>query len=142
MTEDQTRLGVPRPAAPPKPLVVNERNPARSGKESIMVLQYRQGDVYLAKIEGPVPPTAQPVVPDQGRVILAYGEVTGHAHSLSPAQATLYAELEQTDRWLVVAGPAPAPLTHEEHGAILVEPGVYRVRRQREYQPDAVRWVA
>jgi hypothetical protein len=35
----------------------------------------------------------------------------------------------------------PMPLKHQEHGTITVEPGVYRVVRQREYAPEAPRMV-
>jgi hypothetical protein len=33
-------------------------------------------------------------------------------------------------------------LTHEEHRAIPLPPGLYRVARQREYSPDVIRHVA
>ena len=33
-------------------------------------------------------------------------------------------------------------LTHDEHGPITLEPGVYKVRIQREYSPEAIHNVA
>jgi hypothetical protein len=46
--------------------------------------QVRQGDVYLRQVRGREK-TGKPVL-DQGRVILAYGEVTGHAHEVCAVQ--------------------------------------------------------
>ena len=43
----------------------------------------------------------------------------------------------QVDRWLRV-GSAGATLVHDEHGAIALPPGDYRVRIQREYRPEAI----
>jgi len=33
-------------------------------------------------------------------------------------------------------------LRHEEHDPIAVPPGVWQVRRQREYDPRRERWIA
>ena len=42
----------------------------------------RQGDVLALGVEA-IPEDAKPVTRDRGRVILAYGEVTGHAHAIA-----------------------------------------------------------
>jgi hypothetical protein len=90
----------------------------------------RQGDVLLVPV-GEVPTAAQPVARSGGRVVLAWGEVTGHAHAISTRGATL---LEQgTERYLRVT--RPVVLGHEEHAAIDIAPGAYRVVIQREYVP-------
>jgi len=97
-----------------------------------MSKQYRQGDVLLVRtrsrerLEGTLVPRSQ------GRIILALGEATGHAHAISSAHADLL-EFGDGERYLRVDGPVA--LTHEEHGAIDLEPGLYRVIRQREYGP-------
>jgi hypothetical protein len=44
--------------------------------------QYRQGDVLLERI-GSLPKKLQPVDREHGKVVLAHGEVTGHAHTLA-----------------------------------------------------------
>ena len=36
----------------------------------------------------------------------------------------------------------PCVLTHQEHAPIALAPGAYRVTRQREYTPEAIRTVA
>ena len=97
--------------------------------------QYRQGDVLLVKteMEG-VPEDAVKELSDT-RVVLAYGEVTGHAHAIDIAHAGLYQW--KNDR-LLEAKPG-ARLVHEEHSAIDLEPGIYRVIQQREYEPGSSR---
>ena len=106
-----------------------------SGAETISApaRQVRQGDVLLIPVTT-VPDGARPVARDAGRVVLAYGEVTGHAHAIRTPGATLLADGE--DRYLrVLAG---AILGHEEHATIDVAPGTYRVVIQREYVPPEV----
>lgn len=101
-------------------------------------MQMRQGDVFLEKVGG-IPDGAKPVPNDQGRVILAYGEVTGHAHALQPDAAFLF-EAPTGERFLRVV--KETDLTHEEHAPVHLTPGLYIVRQQREYFPGEVRLVA
>jgi hypothetical protein len=56
---------------------------------------------------------------------------------LPPAQ--LFEEPDGT-RYLFVE--RACVLTHQEHAAIPLAPGIYRVSRQREYQPEGLRTVA
>jgi hypothetical protein len=111
---------------------------------------YRQGDVLLARVAS-LPADAVPVPRDgDGRLVLAYGEATGHAHVVTAVDpsATVDAELlirpdDQRDlevRFLRVE--REARLVHDEHATIPLDPGVYRVVRQREYAPEAIRNVA
>lgn len=102
----------------------------------------RQGDVLIVRADR-IPSEAKPKPRDGGRVILAYGEVTGHAHAIddspaSPRAALLDAPSGET--YLRV--DALSQLVHEEHATIELEPGSYRVIRQREYSPEAIRNVA
>ncbi len=103
-----------------------------------MAKQYRQGDVLLVRTQHQELPGATRVPRDQGRIILALGEATGHAHAIAAADAELL-EVTDGERYLQVDGPAA--LTHEEHGAIDLEPGLYRVIRQREYGPGVPEYV-
>ena len=102
----------------------------------------RQGDVLLipARIGG----KTKGVKRDAGRVVLAYGEVTGHAHAiLSPdCQLVTAADAEDLRMWLLVTAPEPVELVHEEHATVLIPPGEYQVIRQVEYAPEALRNVA
>jgi hypothetical protein len=102
---------------------------------------YRQGDVLIARIDE-VPEDLERAPRDKGRVILAYGEVTGHAHAvrgevelLTPADAA-----EMDARFLRVV--SEALVVHEEHDTIVLPAGEYRVTRQREYSPKEIRQVA
>ena len=100
-------------------------------------VQVRQGDVLLVPVDR-IPAAVKPVRRDAGRVVLAYGEVTGHAHAIRSSAATL---LETVGgRFLRVT--APVVLDHEEHAAIDVRPGTYRVVIQREYVAtvDSIEW--
>lgn len=95
---------------------------------------------------------------------LAYGEVTGHSHRFpAGSQVQMYelpvAELEPARKELLSTFPGmaslfrtletitviqvvePAPLVHEEHAALMVPAGTYIQYPQREYQPQAPRWV-
>ena len=100
-------------------------------------VQYRQGDVLLIAVDA-IPGRAVPVPRDQGEVVLAYGEVTGHRHAIAEPHAELLAlpDQEVERRFLRIAGDE-ARLRHEEHDTITVPPGTYRVIRQREYVPPA-----
>ena len=108
--------------------------------------QYRQGDVLIESVNRPK--TLGVRVPrDGGRLILAYGEVTGHAHAVMAEEEELIdqpaAQLFDAptgERYLLV--DRPCALVHEEHGRIALAPGAYRVVRQREYSPEAIRNVA
>lgn len=100
--------------------------------------QARQGDVYLRRVEE-VPAGAKPVERDGGRVVLAYGEVTGHAHAIADEHVEL---LETADGARLLVAETEAFLRHEEHDTVTIPPGIYEVRRQREYTPEAIRTVA
>jgi hypothetical protein len=106
---------------------------------------YRQGDILILPLgEEAVAATVLGLSPaprdPRGRLVLALGEVTGHAHAVvGPG------ELYRSADPLVPAClhvPSGARVVHEEHGAISLPRGWYRVVRQREYVPGAVRVTA
>lgn len=98
--------------------------------------QFRQGDVFLLKVDE-LPKGAKPVEKTENRVVLEYGEVTGHAHAIAADDATIY--IEGARRYLEVCWEAT--LKHEEHAPIVLESGVYEIVRQREYHPQELRYV-
>lgn len=100
---------------------------------------YRQGDVLLIRVEAAPAGETRPVPREGERIVLAHGELTGHAHAIADADAELRADAARR-RWLRV-GAAGATLRHEEHAPIALPPGTYRVVQQREYAPDSA-WVA
>jgi len=101
---------------------------------------YRQGDVLIERITK-TPRKTQPVKRDAGRIVLAYGEVTGHAHAIASRAAEL-TETELGERFLRVLAEGGVALRHEEHATIQIPQGDYRIRQQREYSPEAIRNVA
>ena len=115
-------------------------------------LQFRQGDVLITRVDGTAD-VGKPVSRDRGRIVLAYGEVTGHAHAIVSKRAELFELVEDRtkdgdDAWaraariLRVSGKAAVELRHEEHATIELPPGDYEVTRQREYHPEELRMVA
>lgn len=103
-------------------------------------LLFRQGDVLIARVKE-LPTELKPVPKDNGRVILAYGEVTGHAHAVLGDVELLGSDVaEMEERFLRVE--QEAQVVHEEHGTIELPAGDYRITRQREYSPEEIRMVA
>ena len=98
---------------------------------------YRQGDVLIEHIPS-LPANAKKMARENGRVILAHGEVTGHAHAITDKHAYLYSVDSGNVTFLEIK-EAVAALEHDEHGTITLDPGTYRVTRQREYSPEAIR---
>jgi hypothetical protein len=111
---------------------------------------YRQGDVLIERIVH-IPITAEKQS-ESTHIILARGEATGHHHALETVEpvawwktgvistasqrpATLLGEL-------FVSLPSGVVVTHQEHSEIKLPAGVYRITRQREYSPEAIRKVA
>jgi hypothetical protein len=130
-----------------------------SNKEySMTAKQIRQGDVQLQPVKA-LPDGCVEIDNDRGRIVLAYGEVTGHAHAIAdhitkreigPEAAAEIAEAAiararlwrapNGDRFLEVR--QTVHLTHEEHTAHALLPGIYHLPVQVEYTPAALRRVA
>lgn len=91
----------------------------------------RQGDVLFTKVEELPEGLAQ-----KKNNIIVEGEVTGHAHRLVDGRVlvgtmgAMYLEVVRATR-----------VVHEEHNPITLTPGYYRITRQREYSPEAIRLV-
>jgi hypothetical protein len=101
--------------------------------ETPIASTYRQGDVLIISAPNAVADEAATRKRIGGRVVLALGEATGHAHAIADVNASLYGT-DGTDCVLRI-GAAGATLVHEEHAAIDLPAGTYIVRRQREYVP-------
>jgi hypothetical protein len=88
--------------------------------------QKQQGDVTFR----PVPNKEHnPAAQRGGRIVLAEGEATGHAHVVEDDEAELIREGER----LLLSLTRPATVTHEEHKPITLEPGLWEVWRVSEY---------
>lgn len=98
---------------------------------------YRQGDVLIREIAS-LP--AQQARKKRADGVLAYGEVTGHAHKIEDAARAEV--LEVGDGLYLRVGDAGVRIVHDEHTAIALPAGDYEVTIQREYSPAAIRNVA
>lgn len=96
--------------------------------------QYRQGDVWIERVDR-IPEGTEPVKPENGRLILARGEATGHHHSIDAKFGALLAK--GAERFLKVE--KTVQLKHQEHDPIQLPAGDYIVSIQREYHPEDVR---
>jgi len=107
--------------------------------------QVRQGDVLIERVSGLA--TGKPVPRESGRVVLAHGEATGHAHAIRAPKVELY-ELEDKTAvgdsvWshlvrCLRVNREKALLEHEEHSTIELPDGEYRVTRQLTYTPAEI----
>lgn len=89
---------------------------------------WRQGDIFIERVFS-VPAGA--VI--QADLVLAEGEITGHSHRVDhPDTANLF---EADGQFYLQVIADRADVIHEEHGTITLPRGMYRVWRQREYDP-------
>lgn len=103
---------------------------------------FRQGDVLIRQVSALPDGRKQEYKRDKdGRIVLAYGEVTGHAHAIhSPG---VEAWLFGGNKLFLDVKEEGAKVQHEEHALIPLDPGKYEVIRQREWtQSDEIRYVA
>jgi hypothetical protein len=88
---------------------------------------YRHGDLLIVRM-GDCP---ESVSHRMRRMVLAEGEITGHAHVIAaPGRLT-------GDRLIL---PEGGTISHDEHRSIVLEPGDYRVIHQQQFTPITSRW--
>lgn len=102
---------------------------------------YRQGDVLIIPVKS-IPKSVEKIEREGDRVVLAHGEVTGHAHAIKDKRAALFRDPKLAAIFMHVSGDASVDLEHDEHSTIAIPPGNYQVIRQVEYTPEAIRNVA
>lgn len=101
--------------------------------------QFRQGDVFIEATSGIDESKLKKVNPDNKRVILAYGEVTGHAHAIDFNDAVLFEVPGTVPPRRMLKVTKETTLRHEEHGPIQLPTGWFEIKLQREYTPEAIR---
>lgn len=101
---------------------------------------FRQGDVLIIPVEQ-VPDGATPIARERGRLVLAHGEATGHAHVVEGPAEFLSSDVEEMERRFLRA-ESDVLVVHDEHVSVALPPGDYEVRGQREYSPEEIRRVA
>lgn len=98
---------------------------------------YRQGDVLLVPVKSI--PTG---LTKTDRVTLAFGEVTGHHHTIERNAIGYATGTDKAALAEYVEVTAPADLVHQEHNPITIPPGKYKATIQVEYTPGEIRRVA
>lgn len=131
-------------------------------KKQTNLLQLRQGDVQIQQVTA-LPAGCTEVPAEGNRIVLAHGEVTGHAHAIydhKPAQRqaapgaadeiaqAAIARAQAKARLLVAPNGErflevreTVTLRHEEHTAHTLPPGIYHLPTQVEYTPAELRRV-
>jgi hypothetical protein len=104
---------------------------------------YAQGDIILEPVEDDIEAErrqGQAIDPD-GAIVLGRGELSGHRHAVHGDAKLVRVPLSDIARDVppilyvghLVVNAEVAVLIHEEHGAIELPKGLYRVRRQRQF---------
>lgn len=91
-------------------------------------MNLQHGDVLIKEVVE-LPKGVRKVARENGRIIVARGEATGHNHAIAEKGAILY-ELKG-DLYLEVA--EPVTITHEEHKPLEIPEGIYQIGRVKEY---------
>ena len=104
--------------------------------------QARQGDVFIQEVDE-IPQGLKPKERVNGDIILAYGEVTNHAHRIKDKKIRWFEGRNETETYLDNSDGNVAMLTHEEHSKVELPSGKkYIAIRQREYDELGERMVA
>ncbi len=89
----------------------------------------QQGDVLIEPCAA-LPDGCNKVVAHPRGFVLAEGEHTGHAHVIDKVADI---EFVEKDGMFFIVNKNPVKVTHEEHNAVTIPPGVWRVRGVKEY---------
>lgn len=106
-----------------------------------------QGDVLIKRVKS-IPKNVRADHPHNGEIIVTHSE-TGHHHVMvldrgdTPSVEMFSTSDNPLIAWLKVNRPTSLDhrRPHDTHDSIMFEPGIYEVRRQREYTPEGWRQV-
>lgn len=70
---------------------------------------YRQGDVLIIPVKN-FPEQCEPVARENGQVVLAHGEATGHAHVITDSRTTLFRDQKLNALFMKTDGDFSGPL--------------------------------
>lgn len=106
-----------------------------------------QGDFIIIRIDD-IPADVEKLEAENGQYVIAHSE-TGHNHvmTMERVQAFKPKNVEDRDLYeLFLSVEQPTEVNHlrsfDTHETLLVPPGNYQVRRQREYVPEGYRRAA
>ena len=93
-------------------------------------MKKRQGDILFVKVKE-LPKELSP----KKDCIISEGETTGHKHLLVDGELLK----DDKENLFINVTAEKATVKHEEHKAITLPAGQYKVIKQREYEPDGWR---
>lgn len=93
--------------------------------------QIQQGDVLMQEVSS-LPEGARRM-PNEGQVIVARGEATGHSHVVRSDKASLWSLTRNGVTELYLEVRSPVTIVHDEHRPLTIPTGIYRVGRVKEY---------
>lgn len=133
--------GLPIPS--PYSVVKFKNHQQTNNKERNMEQEiFRQGDVFIERVDS-IPVDATKIDPAtqrvKGRLVLAYGEVTGHHHSVALVDVE---ECSQTAEAIYMRIMNETTVRHQEHAEIPLKPGIYKSYVQVQYTPAEIERVA
>jgi hypothetical protein len=105
------------------------------------MIMYRQGDVFLMRVDGAAPIDIEPKPADGRGIVLAEGESSGHHHAVFGDGNKLFRFRDTSGRQLLVTGERGAELRvvgggsggKPRHETIQIAPGKYIVTVQRSW---------
>jgi hypothetical protein len=109
--------------------------------------QAAQGDLLIRRIEN-MPKGVKPIKAEKGQFVVAHSE-TGHNHVIAERpNVKLFTADDPMVSYLQVVEATDATETllkhlrnFDTHETISISPGIYEIRRQREYVPEGWRRV-
>ena len=93
------------------------------------MLQIQHGDVLLQQVKK-LPQGCSDVGRENGRLIVMRGEATGHNHAIVEAGCRL---VELKGELYLEVTAEQVTITHEEHKALEIPAGIYRIGQVVEY---------
>ncbi len=108
---------------------------AESINVDLKPFEFRQGDVLLVRVDA-LPEGLADITPKSGRVVLQFGEVTGHAHAFYDRGVQVFARDAKATRPEYLRVVKTAYLRHEEHSPAKLPAGLYRMPTQVEHTDD------
>jgi hypothetical protein len=107
-------------------------------KLSPITKQARQGDVFLLRTKKKV--TGKELPREEGAIVLAHGEVTGHAHKVTDSNVVAFLRAEGAAYDLIRVTEEGCTLRHllpgggqADHDEIPIGSGTFEVRIQQEW---------
>ena len=93
----------------------------------------RHGDVIIKQITATE--YEQMDASPKNNLTIAYGEATGHHHTLQAETGTAQVLVSATNEAVAFKVDQKTDLIHQEHNTLQIPKGYYRVEFEKEYEP-------